>query len=61
MLKVLLLVVGAVIGIVASAVIDKPIVHTVETVSSDGIRRRVSVNVIVGIGNTINYNYKDES
>lgn len=61
MAKFLILIAGAMIGMVVYAVIDKPIVHTVETTTSDEVRRRVSVNVIVGIGNTINYNYKDES
>lgn len=51
-------------AIAAYLVADKPIVRTIERVSTDSsgtTHRRVTVNVIIGMGNTINYNYKDES
>ncbi len=61
MKTLLLLFLGAFAGICAYAVIDKPIIHTVESAAPDGKRRRLTINILIGAGNTINYNQKDES
>jgi hypothetical protein len=47
-------------AIAAYMVADKPIVRTIEVKDSEGKNRRLNIIVIAGIGNTINYNYKDE-
>jgi hypothetical protein len=61
------------IGVVY-VVSDKPIVHTIEHKDEDGKTKGVTVNVtlgsnntnrirlniLIGGGNTVNYNYKDE-
>jgi len=51
----------ALAAIAAYLVADKPVVHTIETKDSTGTTRRLTINILVGAGNTINYNYKDES
>lgn len=48
-------------AIAAYMVADKPIVRTIEVKDQEGKTRRLNIIVIAGMGNTINYNYKDES
>jgi hypothetical protein len=38
---------------------DKPIVHTHESTDSNGKTRKITINILLGVGNTINYNYKE--
>jgi hypothetical protein len=38
---------------------DKPIIHTHETKDSNGTTRKITINILLGAGNTINYNYKE--
>lgn len=40
-------------GLVGYLVLDKPIVHTVETRNDDGKGTRVTVTVVIGIGNQV--------
>jgi hypothetical protein len=73
MWKNLLIFVLIAIG-VGYVISDKPIVHTIEhqdengktkgvtvniTLGSDNTNR-IRLNILIGAGNTVNYNYKDE-